>query len=356
MLYISPGYERIWGRPCELLYENPAAWLDPIHPDDKPSLIDALSGQALGHYRQEYRIIRPDGNIRWIEDRAFPIRDENGNVYRIAGLATDITHRKHIENRLKQQESQLRQAARIARLGSWSLDVRTNKISLDDEVCKILELPANSSIPLLKLLDMYPIRWRKVIMEAINRCLEDCTPYDEELQITTAGGRYLWIRTLGEAIIDQQKKIVRLEGSFQDITEQKHTATLLAQGGQRLQQLANALPIIIWSSTSDGTIDYVNNRFSEYTGINQTKITNQREWLQVIHQDDQLLASNAWQLATQNNDLYLTEFRLRQADGTSPERFPYLIHNMKSFAGMEAQLIFTIPKPMKKKLRHWPTG
>lgn len=315
MLYISPGYERIWGRSCELLYENPAAWLEPIHPDDKLSLIKALPEQALGHYRQEYRIIRPDGNIRWIEDRAFPIRDENGKVYRIAGLATDITHRKQIENRLQQQESQLRQAARIARLGSWSLDTRTNKISLDDEVCKILELPPNSSIPLLKLLDMYPARWRKVITEAINRCLEDCTPYDEELQITTAGGRYLWIRTLGEAIIDQQKKIVRLEGSFQDITEQKHTATLLAQGGQRLQQLANALPIIIWSATSDGAIDYVNNRFSEYTGINQAKIINQREWLQVIHKDDQLLAGNNWRRATQNNDLYLTEFRLRQADG-----------------------------------------
>lgn len=315
MLYISSGYERIWGRPCDLLYDNPAAWLDPIHPDDKPSLINALPKQALGQYHQEYRIVRPDGNIRWIEDRAFPIRDESGNIYRIAGLATDITHRKHIENRLRQQESRLRQAARIARLGSWSLDVHTNKISLDDEVCKILDLSPNSSIPQSKLLDMYPSRWRKVIEGVINSCLADGTPYDEELQIITAAGGYIWIRTLGEAIRDQQGKIVRLEGSFQDITEQKHAATILAQGGQRLQQLANALPIIIWSSTSDGTIDYVNNRFSEYTGIDQAKITNQREWLQVVHQDDQKLANDAWENATQNDDLYLTEFRLRQANG-----------------------------------------
>lgn len=315
MLYISPGYERIWGRPCDSLYDNPAAWLEPIHPEDRPALMQALPDQARGNYQREYRIIRPDGNIRWIEDRAFPIRDANGKVYRIAGLATDITHRKQIEKRLRQQESQLRQAARIARLGSWSLDIRTNKVSMDDEVCKILELPPNSSMPLLKGLDMYPPRWRKVIVDAINRCLDAGVPYDEELQITTAGGRYLWIRTLGEAIRDQQGKIIRLEGSFQDITEQKHAATLLAQGGQRLQQLANALPIIIWSATSDGTIDYVNNRFSEYTGVEQTRITNQHEWLQVVHQDDRLLAGDAWQKAMQHNDLYLTEFRLRQANG-----------------------------------------
>ncbi|MDO8343327.1 MAG: PAS domain S-box protein [Cellvibrio sp.] len=315
MLYISPGYERIWGRSCELLYENPAAWLEPIHPDDKPSLIKALTNQALGHYHQEYRIIRPDGNIRWIEDRAFPIRDKNGDVYRIAGVATDITHRKHIEQRLRQQESRLHQAARIARLGSWSLDIHTNKISLDDEVCKVLDLPPNSFMPQSKLLDMYPPRWRKVIEEAINCCIEDGTPYDEELQIITAGGGYIWIRTLGEAIRDQRGEIVRLEGSFQDITEQKHAATLLAQGGQRLQQLANALPIIIWSATSDGTIDYVNNRFIEYTGIDQAKINNQREWLQVVHHDDRKLAADAWKNATQDNDLYLIEFRLRQANG-----------------------------------------
>lgn len=315
MLYISPGYERIWGRPCDSLYDNPATWLDPIHPEDRAGLLQALSDQARGNYHREYRIIRPDGNIRWIEDRAFPIRDEQGKVYRIAGLATDITHRKHIEQRLRQQESQLRQAARIARLGSWSLDVRTNKVSLDDEVCKILELPPHSTMPLLKGLDMYPPRWRKVIVEAINRCLDAGIPYDEELQIITAGGRYLWIRTQGEAMRDQQGKIIRLEGSFQDITEQKHAATLLAQGGQRLQQLANALPIIIWSATSDGTIDYVNNRFSEYTGVDQARITNQSDWLQVVHHDDQLLAGNAWQNATRHNDLYLTEFRLRQADG-----------------------------------------
>ncbi|WP_331346875.1 PAS domain S-box protein [Cellvibrio sp. UBA7661] len=315
MLYISPGYERIWGRPCDSLYQNPAAWLEPIHPDDRPALLKVLPDQVRGNYRCEYRIIRPDGNIRWIEDRAFPICDESGKVYRIAGLATDITHRKHIEKRLRQQENQLRQAARIARLGSWFWDVRSDKVVLDDEVCKILELPPNTQMPLQQGLDMYPPRWRNLIVTAVNRCLEQGIAYDEELQIITAGGRYLWVRTQGEAIRDAQGVVIRLEGSFQDINEQKHTENLLAQGGQRLQQLANALPIIIWSATTDGTIDYVNDRFSEYTGLDQSQISTQQDWLQVIHSDDQLPAGAAWQNATQHSAMYLTEFRLRDING-----------------------------------------
>jgi PAS domain S-box-containing protein len=315
ILYISPGYETIWGRSCESLYENAAAWLEPIHPDDRAALLKALPDQVRGSYCCEYRIIRPDGSVRWIEDRAFPIRDESGAVHRIAGLATDITHRKHIEQRLRQHENQLRQAARIARLGSWSWELRSNKIVMDSEVCKILELPPNTTMSLQKGLDMYPPRWRKVIAAAFDNCLEHGTAYDEELQIMTAGGRYLWVRTRGEAIRDDQGRIARLEGSFQDITEQKHTANLLAQGGQRLQQLANALPIIIWSATSDGIIDYVNDRFSEYTGVAPSQIGTQEDWLSVIHQDDQWLAGNAWQNATLQRSLYLTEFRLRDATG-----------------------------------------
>lgn len=95
MIYISPGYEDIWGRTCSSLYHSPQSWLDAIHPDDQPRIRqDLLTQQLTGTYDVEYRIIRPDGAIRWIWDRAFPIRDQTGEVYRIAGIAEDITERK----------------------------------------------------------------------------------------------------------------------------------------------------------------------------------------------------------------------------------------------------------------------
>ncbi len=98
MLYVSPAYEPIWGRPIAALIANPRAWLDAIHPEDRERVQRAmLLKQTAGTYDEEYRIVRPDGAVRWIVDRAFPVRDEHGAVVRIAGLATDITERKQLQ-------------------------------------------------------------------------------------------------------------------------------------------------------------------------------------------------------------------------------------------------------------------
>jgi PAS domain S-box-containing protein len=97
MLYVNPAYEEVWGRPRERLYEEPLAFLDPIHPDDRERVRAALDAQAEGSYDEEYRIERPDGSRRWIHDRAVPIRDADGDVYRVAGIAEDITRGKRRE-------------------------------------------------------------------------------------------------------------------------------------------------------------------------------------------------------------------------------------------------------------------
>lgn len=95
ILYISPAYEEVWGRTRHSLRAFPRSWLDAIHPDDRARVLDAvLTKQVSGRYNEEYRIVRPDGSIRWIHDRAFPVRDASGNVYRIAGIAEDITNQK----------------------------------------------------------------------------------------------------------------------------------------------------------------------------------------------------------------------------------------------------------------------
>ena len=102
MLYVSPAYEKIWGRPCADLYANPRNWLAAIHPDDRDRVIhSALTRQADGSYDELYRIVRPDGSERWIRDRAFPIHDDGGAITRIVGLATDSTDRKHVEDEIR---------------------------------------------------------------------------------------------------------------------------------------------------------------------------------------------------------------------------------------------------------------
>jgi diguanylate cyclase (GGDEF)-like protein/PAS domain S-box-containing protein len=115
MLFISPAYEAIWGRTPESLYASPRSWLEAIHPEDRDRVLQAaLTKQVGGQYNEEYRIIRPDGSTRWIHDRAFPIRNESGEIYRIVGIAQDMTWRKRIETDLKESESRFSGVISIA--------------------------------------------------------------------------------------------------------------------------------------------------------------------------------------------------------------------------------------------------
>ncbi len=114
MLYVSPAYEEIWDRTCVSLYANPESRLDAVHPDDRERVRDAAHRKlGVAGYDEIYRIVRPDGATRWIHDRAFPVHDEHGEVYRIVGTAEDITERKQLEN-------QFLRAQRLEAIGTLS--------------------------------------------------------------------------------------------------------------------------------------------------------------------------------------------------------------------------------------------
>lgn len=98
-LYISPAYEQIWGRSCEGLYGHPESWLEAIHPEDRQRVLDAFGELPGGEYDVEYRVVRPDGSVRWVRDHGYSVRTERGEASRVAGVAADIT-----ERRLAQEE------------------------------------------------------------------------------------------------------------------------------------------------------------------------------------------------------------------------------------------------------------
>ena len=113
MIYISPAYEKIWGRSCESLYANPVSFIDAIHDADRERVKQAIMHQKEGEYNEEYRVVRPDGTLRWVGDKSFPIKNKAGETYRIAGLAEDITEEKlsHelLEKRVDERTEKLRQ-------------------------------------------------------------------------------------------------------------------------------------------------------------------------------------------------------------------------------------------------------
>ncbi len=104
VIYVSPAFETVWGRPCRDLYDNSHAWIEPIHPDDRERVgQEYYRSAALGAFSMEYRVVKPSGEIIWVLDRGSPVVDETGEVHRIAGIAEDITERKNFERELERR-------------------------------------------------------------------------------------------------------------------------------------------------------------------------------------------------------------------------------------------------------------
>jgi len=102
--YVSPAYRTVWGYPPEELYEDALRWREHIHPEDREGVLQALSGQVKGTFEEEYRIVRSDGEVRWIRDRAFPVTNDAGEVYRVIGVAEDITERRALGEQLRHSQ------------------------------------------------------------------------------------------------------------------------------------------------------------------------------------------------------------------------------------------------------------
>lgn len=112
MLYINPAYERIWGRSCNDLYVDPYSFAQAIHPQDRERVFAAFDAEMkqTGLFDQRYRILRPDGEVRWIHARSYPILDDQGVLIRTAGIASDITDQVQLNEALQQKTESLQKS------------------------------------------------------------------------------------------------------------------------------------------------------------------------------------------------------------------------------------------------------
>ncbi len=102
VVYLSRAFEQITGYTIEEAKASSRVLVAMVHPDDRRRVQTARKNAAQGGYDETFRLLRPDNTVRWVHDRAFPIRDVNGQAYRIAGITEDITERKQAEERMLQ--------------------------------------------------------------------------------------------------------------------------------------------------------------------------------------------------------------------------------------------------------------
>jgi PAS domain S-box-containing protein len=273
MLYVSSGYEKIWGRSCESLYASPQSWLDAVHTEDRARVRDAaLRKQTVGTYDEQYRILRPDGAIRWISDRAFPIRDSSGIAYRIVGLAGDITDQMCVQQLLRDSEERLELVIQGSHDGFWdgqvlsgepwsspstpvwwSPRVKTMLGYTDEEFPDVLESWASR---------LHPADAGRVFA-ALTAHIEHHDPYDVEYRLLTKAGTYGWFQARGQAIWDETGRMTRMAGSLRDVTDRKQAEDALRRNEQLLQTVADNTTAIIYVKDIDGRFLFINRSFEQ---------------------------------------------------------------------------------------------
>lgn len=110
--YVSPAVELMWGLPAERFYQDPRVWMAGIHPEDQPRVGEAWESylrNSTSRFEVEYRVVRPDGTMIWVQDSGTPIRDSSGALVRIAGLSRDISERKRAEEEIRSLNASLEQ-------------------------------------------------------------------------------------------------------------------------------------------------------------------------------------------------------------------------------------------------------
>lgn len=140
-IYISPAYENVWGRTCHLDEGQSEPFAKSIMPEDCDRASILIEKQNKGELSEgEYRIIRPDGAIRWIYARSFPIKDESGQAYRVCGIAEDITTRKQAESALRQQTEREQALNSFTSAIRKTLDLETIFASAAQEITQLLHV------------------------------------------------------------------------------------------------------------------------------------------------------------------------------------------------------------------------
>lgn len=162
------------------------------------------------------------------------------------------------EEVLKENYALLRLAGKTAKFGGWSVDLKANKCTWSDQVALIHDLPINYSPFIEEGINFYTPEWRERITAVFTACAEEGIPYDEEMEIVTAKGRRVWVRTVGEAVRDDKGNIVRVQGSFQDITEHKVVELALQNNEEKYRNLFNHFVAGIYLHDMEGNIIDIN--------------------------------------------------------------------------------------------------
>lgn len=267
VLFVSAAYERIWGRPIQGLYENALDWMVPIHPDDRARVQGAYREILVtGRYECEFRIIRPDGEVRWIHDRGFALHDESGGKHQLTGIAQDITSRKELERALDFEQERLKAFTSNSAVLAWMKDAEGRYVFLSGNYIQRFNLKPEDFLGKTDF-ELWPQEIAEEFRENDRKVLKENQPIESIEKSPAAKGTFhYWLSSKFPFQDHTGKRFVG--GMAVDITRRVQLEHELDSERRRLQSFLDNSFVFAWMKDEEGRYVYISENFQKYIGGN----------------------------------------------------------------------------------------
>ncbi len=292
-----------------------------IHPDDvvRATEIDADEMQKLiaqnQPHRNDFRIIRPNGDTRWVRSASILIHTESGEPDRSVGMIMDITEARMAEEQLRNSYEFLQRAEKLARIGSWLLDIETGKYSASDMLLELSDFdPKGMAFTFTDLKRLYPSESFEKISEAISNCLKTGESFGIEVEHLRLSGPSFPVYIQGQAHRNEAGKITHLSGTVQDITE-------IAEAKKRLAAVTDNLPNgavyrIEYDSRGRASMVYMSAGILSLVGVPADEIIEDiNAFTRLVHEEDLAHYRALGERARATREACHSRFRVRTPGG-----------------------------------------
>jgi PAS domain S-box-containing protein len=274
--YVNPKMAEMMGyHPAEMLGRPISDFLDAAGRAELASHIKRRKGGVSEQF--EFRYQRKDGSMLWAFVSTNPVFDPAGNYLGAVALLTDIGQRKKIEQQLAHTADLLTRTGEMAKVGGWELDLRSGELFWSAETCRIFEVAPENAPNLEGAIGYYEEDDRPKIQQAVAKAIKHGTSYELELRVKTATGRTIWTRSHGSSI-REGRRVVRLVGTVQDITERKEVELKYLRELEFNTTLVDHTAAIILLLDVAGRIVHVNEATTQLLGYDRTDLLGHTLW------------------------------------------------------------------------------
>jgi PAS domain S-box-containing protein len=297
--------------------------LQRTHPEDRAAVrktIDDASGTGKD-FDHEYRLLMPDGSVKYVHAVARAAKDASGNV-EFLGAVSDVTVAREAERKLRRSEAYLAETQHLSHTSSWAWDVRRREfVYRSAEIYHLFGFdPEKGAVPLQAFRDRIVLEDRRRNVEAASRAIREKADFEIDFRVALPDGSIRHIHSVGHPVVNGEGEVLELIGTHLDVTEQ-HAAKEALQRAfdeikkseDRLRLVIDTIPTLVWRAGPEGVPDFLNQPALDYTGIALDQAAT--AWPRAFHPDDKKGMLQKWSAIRESGRRGGLEARLRCFDG-----------------------------------------